>query len=82
MLCKDSLERAVKISNPKTLEFQVARTSLIPGLMKTISSNKKMPLPLKLFEISDVVLKDPSKGKMFKCDFIVKTLRFSFRCWR
>ena len=81
MLCKDSLERAVKISNPKTLEFQVARTSLIPGLMKTISSNKKMPLPLKLFEISDVVLKDPSKG-MFKCDFIVKTLRFSFRCWR
>ncbi|XP_011306638.1 probable phenylalanine--tRNA ligase beta subunit [Fopius arisanus] len=49
---------AVTISNPKTLEFQVARTCLLPGLLKTISANKKMPLPLKLFEVSDVVLKD------------------------
>jgi len=49
---------AVHIANPKTLEFQVARTSLIPGLLKTVQANRKMPLPLKLFEISDVVLKD------------------------
>ncbi|XP_037122906.1 phenylalanine--tRNA ligase beta subunit [Syngnathus acus] len=53
--------RAVHISNPKTAEFQVARTSLLPGLLKTIGANKKMPLPLKLFEISDVVLKDDTK---------------------
>ncbi|PSN33654.1 Phenylalanine--tRNA ligase beta subunit [Blattella germanica] len=49
---------AVHISNPKTLEFQVARTTLIPGLLKTLAANKKMPLPLKLFEVSDVVLLD------------------------
>ncbi|XP_046967013.1 phenylalanine--tRNA ligase beta subunit [Vanessa cardui] len=49
---------AVHISNPKTLEFQVVRTVLLPGLLKTIAANKKMPLPLKLFEISDVVIKD------------------------
>lgn len=49
---------AVHVSNPKTLEFQVARTTLIPGLLKTLASNKKMPLPCKLFEVSDVVLKD------------------------
>lgn len=49
---------AVHISNPKTLEFQVVRTLLLPGLLKTIAANKKMPLPLKLFEISDVVIKD------------------------
>ena len=49
---------AVHISNPKTLEFQVARTSLLPGLLKTIQANRNMPLPLKLFEISDVVVKD------------------------
>ena len=49
---------AVHISNPKTLEFQVARTSLLPGLLKTIQANRNMPLPLKLFEISDVVIKD------------------------
>lgn len=49
---------AVHIGNPKTAEFQIARTSLLPGLLKTLAANKKMPLPLKLFEISDVVLKD------------------------
>ncbi|XP_029302793.1 phenylalanine--tRNA ligase beta subunit [Cottoperca gobio] len=53
--------RAVHISNPKTAEFQVARTTLLPGLLKTIAANRKMPLPLKLFEISDVVLKDDTK---------------------
>lgn len=52
---------AVHISNPKTLEFQIARTSLLPGLLKTVAANKKMPLPLKMFEISDVVLKDEEK---------------------
>ncbi|GBP87816.1 Phenylalanine--tRNA ligase beta subunit [Eumeta japonica] len=50
---------AVHISNPKTLEFQVVRTMLLPGLLKTLAANKKMPLPLKLFEISDIVLRDP-----------------------
>lgn len=49
---------AVHISNPKTLEFQVVRTTLLPGLLKTLVANRKMPLPLKLFEISDVVVAD------------------------
>uniref|UniRef100_A0A8C3T8L1 Phenylalanine--tRNA ligase beta subunit n=1 Tax=Chelydra serpentina TaxID=8475 RepID=A0A8C3T8L1_CHESE len=53
--------KAVHIANPKTAEFQVARTSLLPGLLKTIAANKKMPLPLKLFEISDIVVKDSTK---------------------
>uniref|UniRef100_H2YUN5 Phenylalanine--tRNA ligase beta subunit n=1 Tax=Ciona savignyi TaxID=51511 RepID=H2YUN5_CIOSA len=52
---------AVHISNPATLEFQVVRTSLIPGLLKTAGSNRKMPLPVKLFEIQEVVLKDGSR---------------------
>ncbi|KAL4220853.1 hypothetical protein ACF0H5_019120 [Mactra antiquata] len=52
---------AVQIANPKTLEFQVARTTLLPGILKTIYHNKNMPLPLKLFEISDVVFKDSKK---------------------
>jgi len=55
--CKE----AVTIGNPKTAEFQVARTTLLPGLLKTVSNNKNMALPLKLFEISDVVLKDSEK---------------------
>ncbi|KAL8581835.1 hypothetical protein ACOMHN_010209 [Nucella lapillus] len=52
---------AVHIANPKTLEFQVARTSLLPGVLKTIQHNRNMPLPVRLFEISDVVFQDPSK---------------------
>lgn len=51
---------AAHISNPKTLEFQIARTTLLPGLLKAVAANKKMPLPLKLFEVSDVVLVDAS----------------------
>ncbi|XP_056420882.1 phenylalanine--tRNA ligase beta subunit [Hyla sarda] len=56
-----SATNAAHIANPKTAEFQVARTTLLPGLLKTISANRKMPLPLKLFEISDVVTKDNTK---------------------
>ncbi|CDS37653.1 phenylalanyl tRNA synthetase beta chain [Echinococcus multilocularis] len=52
---------AVHISNPKTLDFQVVRTTLLPGLLSTLSNNRSLPLPLKLFEVQDVVLKDPSK---------------------
>jgi phenylalanyl-tRNA synthetase beta chain len=50
-------DNVVHVSNPKTAEFQVCRTSLIPGLLKTTQANKKLPLPMKLFEVSDVVLK-------------------------
>ncbi|KAJ8866826.1 hypothetical protein PR048_032687 [Dryococelus australis] len=55
---------AVHISNPKALEFQVARTTLLPGVLKTIAANKKMPLPHKLFEVSDVVLKDSTAAQL------------------
>jgi len=51
---------AVALANPKTIEFQIARTTLLVGLLKTIQTNRKMPLPLKIFEISDIVLKTKS----------------------
>lgn len=46
------------LSNPATFEYQVVRTSLLPGMLKTIRENRKHPLPMKIFEVSDVVLKD------------------------
>eukprot|EP01089_Gocevia_fonbrunei_P018812 TRINITY_DN6465_c0_g8_i1.p1 TRINITY_DN6465_c0_g8~~TRINITY_DN6465_c0_g8_i1.p1 ORF type:complete len:576 (+),score=127.87 TRINITY_DN6465_c0_g8_i1:43-1770(+) len=49
---------AVKLANPKTIEYQVGRTSLLPGLLKTIYSNQHAALPIRIFEISDVILKD------------------------
>lgn len=51
------------VSAISCLLLQVARTTLLPGLLKTIAANRKMPLPLKLFEISDIVVKDSSRGK-------------------
>lgn len=55
MMRTTKLDNLVRIQNPKTIEFQVARTCLLPGLLKTLYSNKKLPLPMKIFEISDVV---------------------------
>ena len=59
----DDGKTAVKIGNPKTLEFQVVRTTLLPGLLKTIRENRSHALPLRIFETSDVVLKDPKRER-------------------
>ncbi|CDW58138.1 phenylalanyl tRNA synthetase beta chain [Trichuris trichiura] len=53
----NGLSEAVQVANPKTLDFQVARTKLLPGILKTIRHNRERSLPLKLFEIQDIVLK-------------------------
>ncbi|KAH9834265.1 phenylalanyl-tRNA synthetase beta chain [Teratosphaeria destructans] len=50
--------RAVRLQNPKTAEYQIVRTSLIPGLLKTVRENKRHSVPMKIFEVSDVVFKD------------------------
>jgi phenylalanyl-tRNA synthetase beta chain len=55
---KDDGETAVKLANPKTAEYQVVRTTLLPGLLKTIRENKKHSVPIKVFEVSDVAFKD------------------------
>ena len=48
----------MKLANPKTAEYQLVRTSLLPGLLKTINSNKHHSVPMKVFEVSDVGLID------------------------
>ncbi|KTW31449.1 phenylalanine-tRNA ligase, beta subunit [Pneumocystis carinii B80] len=60
----DSL--AVILENPKTIEYQVVRTTLIPGLLKTIRENKKHSLPIKIFEVSDIVLKSDDEETFCK----------------
>ncbi|KXS21742.1 phenylalanyl-tRNA synthetase [Gonapodya prolifera JEL478] len=55
---KDNNQTAVKLANPKTIEYQVVRTSLLPGLLKTVASNLDSALPIKIFEVSDVAFKD------------------------
>lgn len=46
------------MSNPKTQEFEIVRTSLLPGLLKCLKENKAENVPQKLFEVSDTVVKD------------------------
>lgn len=58
---KDDKTKAIVLGNPKTAEFQVVRTSLIPGLLKTLRENKKHALPMQVFEMSDVAFKDPTE---------------------
>lgn len=57
---KDDGNTAVKLANPKTAEYQVVRTTLLPGLLKTIRENKHHSVPIKVFEVSDVAFKDES----------------------
>jgi phenylalanyl-tRNA synthetase beta chain len=56
---KDDGRTAVRLANPKTVEYQVVRTTLLPGLLKTIRENKHHSVPIKIFEASDVALKAP-----------------------
>jgi phenylalanyl-tRNA synthetase beta chain len=48
---------AVSLSNPANVEYQVVRTTLLPGLLKTLQHNKSASFSngFKIFEISDVV---------------------------
>ena len=56
---EENQEKLVLISNPKTNEYKTCRMSLLPCLLKVFEANKEAPLPLKLFEINDVVMTDP-----------------------
>eukprot|EP00916_Digyalum_oweni_P012398 GHVL01020523.1.p1 GENE.GHVL01020523.1~~GHVL01020523.1.p1 ORF type:complete len:631 (+),score=119.21 GHVL01020523.1:31-1893(+) len=50
----------VRLSNPKTICFEIVRTSLLPMLLKSCASNRSQPLPLNMFEVGDVVVQDDS----------------------
>ncbi|KAJ7638967.1 phenylalanyl-tRNA synthetase subunit beta [Roridomyces roridus] len=60
---EDDGKTVIKIANPKTLEFQVVRTTLVPGLLKTIRENRSHALPIKIFETSDIAVKDSTRER-------------------
>lgn len=55
-------DEAVSLANPANVEYEVVRTTLIPGTLKTLAHNRSISHKdgVKLFEISDVVLRDSS----------------------
>lgn len=58
---KDDLKTAVIIANPRSSDFEAVRTSLMPGILKTVGHNKDHPRPIKIFEAGDVVVLDDAK---------------------
>jgi phenylalanyl-tRNA synthetase beta chain len=58
LLKNEKDDKTVQILYSKTKEFEYIRSSLIPGILKSIEGNKANQLPFKIFEISDVVLTD------------------------
>ena len=62
VLREDDGNSAAIVANPSGLDVQVARSSLLQGVLKAMGANKDAPLPAKLFEVGDVVLIDPEAG--------------------
>ena len=56
----DEKAKAVTLSNPSSEEFEIVRTSLLVGALKTLQHSKSHTVRggLKLFEVSDVVARD------------------------
>ncbi|MEM3397069.1 MAG: phenylalanine--tRNA ligase subunit beta [Thermoplasmata archaeon] len=66
--------KVVRAKNPKSIEYSIARYSLIPGMLRTISINQRHALPLKFFEIG-LVLEPEEKQK---CCFATVHSKASF----
>uniref|UniRef100_A0A2P2I5K4 Phenylalanine--tRNA ligase beta subunit n=1 Tax=Hirondellea gigas TaxID=1518452 RepID=A0A2P2I5K4_9CRUS len=53
-----SKEPLIEIGNPKTVDTEAVRLTLLPGLLRTAAANKHIALPLRLFEVSDIGVRD------------------------
>jgi len=79
----DSLRRkkdgkAVIVGNPLGEQTSTLRTNLFSGLLKTVFHNMKVPLPMNIFELSDVVKLDTgvdvgARNERNLCAFHVST---------
>lgn len=58
---KDDKFTAVIVGNPRSADFEAVRTSLLPGMLKTIAHNKDHPKPIKIYEVGDVAILDKLK---------------------
>ncbi|KAK0536549.1 phenylalanine--tRNA ligase subunit beta [Tilletia horrida] len=63
----DASKTAITLENPKSLEYQIVRTSLLPGILKTIRENRKHALPLRVFEVSDIAFKSDAPEDAERC---------------
>lgn len=50
----------VVLGNAKTKEFEIVRTTLLGGILKCLANNKHLPMPIKIFEVGDIVIQEPT----------------------
>lgn len=48
---KDDKSKAVVVGNPRSSDFELVRTSLMPGVLKTVGHNKDHPKPIKVYVV-------------------------------
>lgn len=53
-------ETYVRVSNPKLKAYHVLRAHLLTGLLESLHENRRRPMPLRLFEVDNVVGLAPS----------------------
>lgn len=51
----------VQISNPVSKEYDTTRTMILPILMETLLYNRSEEKPIRIFEVGDILLLDPSE---------------------
>jgi phenylalanyl-tRNA synthetase beta chain len=57
----DDKKTAIKIGNPRSADFEIVRTSLMPGILKTVAHNTNQAKPIKIYEVGDIAVMDESK---------------------
>jgi phenylalanyl-tRNA synthetase beta chain len=57
---KEVPEHYARVANPKLVALKVVRSHLMTGLLQALFENRKRPMPLRLFEIDNVVLLEPT----------------------
>lgn len=50
----------VVLGNAKTKDFEIIRTTLLGGILKCLASNTHLPMPIKIFEVGDIVVQEPT----------------------
>jgi phenylalanyl-tRNA synthetase beta chain len=52
-------QETIKIANPVSSEYSIARACLIPSLMKNLVDNKHESFPQRIFEVADIIAFNP-----------------------
>eukprot|EP00341_Mesodinium_pulex_P004513 CAMPEP_0116961774 /NCGR_PEP_ID=MMETSP0467-20121206/46795_1 /TAXON_ID=283647 /ORGANISM="Mesodinium pulex, Strain SPMC105" /LENGTH=93 /DNA_ID=CAMNT_0004649835 /DNA_START=1167 /DNA_END=1448 /DNA_ORIENTATION=+ len=58
---KRTEDKLCLVNNAKSIDCQCPRKSLIPGILKTLKSNKGEQLPINVFELGDIVWLEGAK---------------------